>query len=102
MNPWGFIGTYREQVSYNICEKHAHIHENQQRNVQHLNYSTAHRVCAWLCTKDYMPGRQNSYKRMVAGGPRQPRLMGRTFEDVRYSRNYSVEGHLRSPDGQRQ
>ena len=27
------------------------------------------RVCAWLCTKGYMPCRQGSYKRWFAGGP---------------------------------
>src|SRR3990170_7739389 len=42
MNPWGFIGTYREQVSYSICEKHAYIyiyiHENRQRKSTTLRF----------------------------------------------------------------
>src|SRR3954470_10572004 len=28
---------------------------------------SADRVCAWLCTKDYMQQRQDLYKRVVAG-----------------------------------
>ena len=53
------------------------------------------RVCAWLCTEGYMPCRQGLYKRWVAGG-QQPRLMGKTCEDVQCSRSCSLEHHLRA------
>ena len=44
------------------------INMKSTRIVQHLAFiKLVHRVCAWLCTKDYMQLRQNLYKEWLPG-----------------------------------
>ena len=49
-----------------------------------------------------MPCRQGLYKRWLVGRPGKPRLTGKTCEDARCSRSFSLGRHLQSPGGLRQ
>jgi len=101
--PLTFVGIKKQ---YNILDKHVYTYTHKHGN----QWETVH-------TKGFFPGCAQGLRmalyiglhalpaRLVQKGgcrdSRQPRLRGKTCEDVRCSRNCSPECHLRSPGGLR-
>ena len=107
-NLGGSLTFTRIKKQYSTLDKHAytyiHKHANRQETIHTKGFLFPD--CAQGLRLAPYIGLHASAARLVRNGgcrgSRQPRLWGKTCEDVQYSRSCSSECHLRSPGGLRQ